>query len=107
MCCRFVRPLTPPGLLTHDIEDTAILLNVLQGVDPRDKRTTTVLDVDPMQSLRLGVKGLASAGCPPRNETGSMPMFSPPLTVSVDLLAHLGVRIMDVKLPGRSPILVR
>ena len=41
-----VLPLCPtfdtPGLLTRDIEDAAILLNVLQGMDSRDKRTATV-----------------------------------------------------------------
>ena len=45
-----VLPLSPtldtPGPITRDIEDAALLPTVLQGSDPRDRRTIGVLDVD-------------------------------------------------------------
>jgi aspartyl-tRNA(Asn)/glutamyl-tRNA(Gln) amidotransferase subunit A len=100
-----VLPLCPtfdtPGMLTRDTEDAAILLNVLQGVDPRDKRTATVVDVDPMHNLRLGVEGLCLGRLPDEEREGIDADVLAAFDRSVDSLAHLGARIVDVTLPGR------
>ena len=39
----------------------ALLMSVMQGADPRDPRTLALRDVDPMPTLRRGVKGLRLA----------------------------------------------
>ena len=88
-------------MLTRDTEDAAILLNVLQGVDPREKRTATVVDVDPMHNLRLGVEGLCLGRLPDEEREGIDADVLAAFDRSVNSLAHLGARIVDVTLPGR------
>ena len=60
-----VLPLSPtldtPGPMTRSVEDAALLLQVMQGADPRDPRTLALRDADPMPTLRRGVKGLRLA----------------------------------------------
>ena len=57
-----VLPLSPtldtPGPMTRTVEDAALLLQVMQGADPRDPRTLSLRDADPLPTLRRGVKGL-------------------------------------------------
>src|ERR1700726_4522078 len=60
-----VLPLSPtldtPGPMTRSVEDAALLLQILQGADPRDWRTLMLRDCDPQAGLRRGVKGLRLA----------------------------------------------
>src|ERR1700726_1234187 len=69
-----VLPLSPtldtPGPITRDIEDAALLLTVLQGTDLCDRHTLGVHDVDPMASLRRGVKGLRISRLPNEERDG-------------------------------------
>lgn len=100
-----VLPLSPtldtPGPITRDIEDAALLLSVLQGSDPRDRRTIGVHDVDPMVSLRRGIKGLRLGGLPKDERNGIDAEVLAAYDRSVDSLADLGAEIVDLILPVR------
>ena len=100
-----VLPLSPtldtPGPITRDIEDAALLLTVLQGADPRDPRTMTVRDVDPMRGLRRGVTGLRLGRMPAGERAGVDAEVLAAYDRSVDSLASLGAEIVDVALPER------
>jgi aspartyl-tRNA(Asn)/glutamyl-tRNA(Gln) amidotransferase subunit A len=99
-----VLPLSPtldtPGPITRDIEDAALLLAVLQGTDPRDKHTRGVHDVDPMASLRRGVKGLRLGRLPGEERGGIDAEVLAAYDRSVDSLATLGAEIVDLTLPA-------
>ena len=100
-----VLPLSPtldtPGPITRDVEDAALLLTVLQGADPRDKRTLGVHDVDPMPNLRRGVKGLRLGRLPGDERDGIDAEVLAAYDRSVDSLASLGAEIVDLALPAR------
>jgi aspartyl-tRNA(Asn)/glutamyl-tRNA(Gln) amidotransferase subunit A len=100
-----VLPLSPtldtPGPITRDIEDAALLLTVLQGIDPRDKHTLGVPDSDPMRNLRRGVKGLRLARMPIEERDGIDAEVLAAYDRSVDALADLGADIVDVAVPAR------
>jgi aspartyl-tRNA(Asn)/glutamyl-tRNA(Gln) amidotransferase subunit A len=100
-----VLPLSPtldtPGPITRDVEDAALLLNVLQGADQRDKQTLSVHDVDPMPNLRRGVKGLRLGRLPSEEREGIDAEVLAAYDRSVDALATLGAEIVDVTLPAR------
>jgi aspartyl-tRNA(Asn)/glutamyl-tRNA(Gln) amidotransferase subunit A len=100
-----VLPLSPtldtPGPITRDVEDAALLLTVLQGADPRDKQTLAVHDVDPMPTLRRGVKGLRLGRLPGEERDGIDAEVLAAYDRSVDSLATLGAEIVDLTLPSR------
>jgi aspartyl-tRNA(Asn)/glutamyl-tRNA(Gln) amidotransferase subunit A len=100
-----ILPLSPtldsPGPLTRDIEDAALLLAVLQGADPRDRRTLAMRDVDPVAGLRRGVKGLRLGRLPNEERGGIDAEVLAAYDHSVESLANLGAEIVDVTLPAR------
>ena len=100
-----VLPLSPtldtPGPITRDVEDAALLLTVLQGADPRDKRTLAVHNVDPMVDLRRGVRGLRLGRLPSEERDGIDTEVLAAYDRSVDALANLGAEIVDLSLPAR------
>ena len=100
-----VLPLSPtldtPGPITRDIEDAALLLSVLQGSDHCDKRTLGVHDVDPMASLRRGVRGLRIGRLPTEERDGIDADVLAAYDRSVDALATFGADIVDISLPAR------
>jgi aspartyl-tRNA(Asn)/glutamyl-tRNA(Gln) amidotransferase subunit A len=100
-----VLPLSPtldtPGPITRDVEDAALLLTVLQGADPRDRRTLGLHDVDPMMNLRRGVKGLCLGRLPSDERGGVDAEVLAAYDRSVDSLANLGADIVDLSLPAR------
>src|SRR6201992_258681 len=99
-----VLPLSPtldtPGPITRDVEDAALLLTVLQGTDPRDRHTLGIHDVDPMPSLRRGVKGLRLGRLPGEERGGIDAEVLAAYDRSVDSLATLGAEIVDLTLPA-------
>ena len=86
--------------ITRDIEDAAFLLTVLQGAEPRDKHILGGGDIDPMPSLRRGVKGLR-LGRLPKEEHGIDADVLAAYDKSVDALAILGAEIVGLTLPTR------
>ncbi len=99
-----VLPLSPtldtPGPLTRDIEDSALLLAVLQGADPADRLTLSVRDIDPMRDLRRGVKGLRLGRMPASERAGVDPEVLAAYDRSVETLSALGAEILDLTLPA-------
>jgi aspartyl-tRNA(Asn)/glutamyl-tRNA(Gln) amidotransferase subunit A len=100
-----VLPLSPtldtPGPITRDVEDAALLLSVLQGEDRRDRHTLGVQDVDPMADLHRGVKGLRLARLPADERDGIDAEVLAAYDRSVEALAGLGAKVVDVALPAR------
>ena len=100
-----VLPLSPtldtPGPITRDVEDAALLFAVLQGSDARDKRTFGIHDVDPMPSLRRGVRGLRLGRLPQGERGGLDAEVLAAYDLSLDTLATLGAEIVDLSLPAR------
>ncbi len=99
-----VLPLSPsldtPGPMTRDVEDAAILLDVLQGADPLDPRTLgRHRDAEPMPGLRRGVKGLRLARMPEAERRGVDPEVLAAYDRSVEALRGLGAEIVALALP--------
>jgi aspartyl-tRNA(Asn)/glutamyl-tRNA(Gln) amidotransferase subunit A len=98
-----VLPLTPtldtPGPMTRSVEDAALLLQVMQGADARDPRTLTLRDVDPMPTLRRGVKGLRLARMPAAERAAVDAEVLAAYDRSLEQLASMGADIIDLSLP--------
>jgi aspartyl-tRNA(Asn)/glutamyl-tRNA(Gln) amidotransferase subunit A len=98
-----VLPLSPtldtPGPMTRDVEDAAILLEVLQGADPHDPKTLGQRNAEPMPGLRRGVKGLRLARFPASERSGVDSELLAAYDLSVETLGRLGADIVDLPLP--------
>ena len=98
-----VLPLSPsldtPGPMTRNVEDAALLLQVMQGADPLDPRTLALRDVDPLPTLRRGVKGLRLARVSPAERDGVGAEILAAYDRSVEQLASMGADIVDLTLP--------
>src|SRR5215813_8362672 len=98
-----VLPLAPtldtPGPLTRDVEDLALLLQVMQGADPRDPRTLALRDADPMPVLRRGVKGLRLARMAATERTGVAGEVLAAYDRSIEQLAGMDAEIVELTLP--------
>ncbi|MGE0853513.1 MAG: amidase [Hyphomicrobiaceae bacterium] len=98
-----VLPLSPtldtPGPITRSVEDAATLLQLMQGADPRDARTLSLRDADPMPALRRGVKGLRLGRMAASERDGVESEVLAAYDRSLDELAGMGAEIIEVKLP--------
>lgn len=88
-----------PGPIARDVEDAALLYNVLQGPDPLDPNTRGVAPVDPIPVLRRGVRGLRLARMPEAERAGCDPETLAAYDGSLALLAELGAEIVEIRLP--------
>jgi aspartyl-tRNA(Asn)/glutamyl-tRNA(Gln) amidotransferase subunit A len=100
-----VLPLAPtldtPGPMTRSVEDAAILFNVLQGPDPLDPLTMRHAPDDPLPTLKRGIEGLRLAVLP-KGERGALDSeILAAYDASVEALARLGARIVELALPRR------
>ena len=97
-----VLPLTPtldtPGPMTRSVEDAALLLQVMQGADARDPRTLALRDVDPMPTLRRGVRGLRLARMPAAERAGVDSEVLAAYDSSLAELAGMGAQIVELSL---------
>lgn len=91
--------LDTPGSMARNVEDVAVLYNVLQGPDPLDPNTRGILPVDPMPSLKRGVRGLRLARMPASERKGVDREMLAAYDLSLETLAGLGAEIVDVTLP--------
>jgi len=100
-----VLPLSPtldtPGPLTRRVEDAAVLLQVMQGTDPRDPRTQALRDADPLPTLPRGVRGLRLARIAPGERDGVAADVLTAYDRSVEQLAEMGAEIVELTLPRR------
>lgn len=100
-----VLPLAPtldtPGPLARDVEDGAILFNLLQGPDPLDPLTFRHPPSDPLPQLRRGVAGLRLAKLPAAEREICDREVLDAFDESLKVLQRLGAEIVDVRLPRR------
>ena len=98
-----VLPLSPsldtPGPMTRSVEDAALLLQVMQGADPLDPRTLALRDVDPLPTLRRGVKGLRLARIASAERDGVDDDVLAAYDRSLEQLEAMGADIVDLTLP--------
>jgi aspartyl-tRNA(Asn)/glutamyl-tRNA(Gln) amidotransferase subunit A len=93
--------LDTPGPMTRSVEDAALLYNVLQGPDPNDPLTFRHPVDDPLPKLKAGIAGLRLARMPPHERAVCEPEVLAAYDTSLEVLAKLGARIIDVALPRR------
>ncbi len=91
--------LDTPGPMARDVEDAALLYNVLQGPDPLDPNTRGIAAVDPMPTLKRGVRGLRLGRMPACEREGCAEEVLAAYDRSLETLAGLGAEIVDVALP--------
>jgi aspartyl-tRNA(Asn)/glutamyl-tRNA(Gln) amidotransferase subunit A len=91
--------LDTPGPMARDVEDLALLYDVMQGQDPLDPNTRGVQPVDPMTMLKRGVRGLRLARMPDAERAGVDAAILDAYDRSLDILAGLGAEIVDIALP--------
>jgi aspartyl-tRNA(Asn)/glutamyl-tRNA(Gln) amidotransferase subunit A len=91
--------LDTPGPMARDVEDVALLYNILQGPDPLDPNTRGVAPEDPLPTMRRGVRGLRIARMPDAERAGCDADVLAAYDRSLDLLAELGAEIVEIRLP--------
>jgi aspartyl-tRNA(Asn)/glutamyl-tRNA(Gln) amidotransferase subunit A len=92
--------LDTPGPMCRDVEDTALLYNLLQGHDPLDPLTAVPVPEDPLPQLRRGVSGLVLARLPAVERAQVDAEVIAAYDESLALLQRLGARLVDVTLPS-------
>jgi len=85
--------------MARTVRDVAILYEVLQGADPKDKQTIGRPVSDVMPTLEGGVKGLRLARLPEQERMGVDQEVLDAYDNSLKLLESLGAEIIDIKLP--------
>jgi aspartyl-tRNA(Asn)/glutamyl-tRNA(Gln) amidotransferase subunit A len=93
--------LDTPGPMTRSVEDAAILFNLLQGPDPLDPQTLRHAPDDPLPTLKRGVAGLRLAVLAKAERAGIDAEMLAAYDASIETLARLGARIVEVALPRR------
>jgi aspartyl-tRNA(Asn)/glutamyl-tRNA(Gln) amidotransferase subunit A len=91
--------LDTPGPMCRSVEDAALLYNVLQGPDPLDPLTLRHAPDDPMPELKRGVAGLVLARLPAAERAHVEKEVLAAYDASLELLARLGAKLVEVKLP--------
>lgn len=101
--------LSCPGAVTHTVTDTALMMNVLAQPDPRDWTASKFDDVDYLDKLNSGIKGLKVAFSP--NLNGQAKYVDPEVAAAVAAAAKafkkLGCKVVvaDPKIENPVPIL--
>ena len=98
-----VLPLSPtldtPGPMARSVEDAALLYAVMQGADPLDPNTQRLPYIDPMPTLKRGVRGLRLAQMPPVERQHASAEVLAAYDRSLAELERLGAEIVPVDLP--------
>lgn len=100
-----ILPLSPtldtPGTLARTVGDVAVLYNLLQGADSADPLTQRHSADDPMPTIDAGVRGLELARLPHAESEGVQAEVLEAYDQSLEVLAKLGAKIVDIDLPFR------
>ncbi len=95
----FASSLDQIGPITKDVKDTALLMNVIAGHDPKDSTSTNVPAPDFTKALKKEVKGL-KIGLPKEYFIEGMdPDVEKAIRDAVKTLEGLGAKVVEVSLP--------
>ena len=95
----FASSLDQIGPLTKDVEDSALLTEVLAGLDPRDSTSANLPAPAYRTALHRPVKGM-TVGVPKEYFVGGLdPQVERAIRAALDTLKHLGVTLKEVSLP--------
>ncbi len=95
----FASSLDQIGPITKDVTDTAILMNVIAGHDPRDSTSADIAAPDFTSTLKKDVKGM-KIGLPKEYFIDGMdPDVDKAVRESVRILEGLGAKVEQVSLP--------
>ena len=98
-----VLPLSPtldtPGPMARSVEDVALLYAAMQGADPLDPLTRGLAYVDPLPTLKRGVRGLRLARMPEVERQYASTEVLAAYDRSLAEFERLGAEIVTVKLP--------
>jgi aspartyl-tRNA(Asn)/glutamyl-tRNA(Gln) amidotransferase subunit A len=95
----FASSLDQIGPITKDVKDTALLLNVIAGHDPKDSTSANIPAPDFTKALKKEVKGL-KIGLPKEYFIEGMdPEVEKAIRGAVKTLEGLGAKVVEVSLP--------
>ena len=95
----FASSLDQIGPITKDVKDTALLMNVIAGHDPKDSTSADVSAPDFTKALKKDVKGL-KIGMPKEYFIEGMdPEVEKAIRDAVKTLEGLGAKVVEVSLP--------
>jgi aspartyl-tRNA(Asn)/glutamyl-tRNA(Gln) amidotransferase subunit A len=95
----FASSLDQIGPMTRDVEDAALLMNVIGGHDPRDSTSADIECPDFTESLENDVNGL-KIGVPREYfQEGLDPEVAESIKGAVELLESLGAESIEISLP--------
>ncbi|MCQ9208891.1 MAG: Asp-tRNA(Asn)/Glu-tRNA(Gln) amidotransferase subunit GatA [Omnitrophica bacterium] len=95
----FASSLDQIGLLTKDVEDAAILLNVISGHDIQDSTSAEIKVPDYTKSLLNDIKGI-KVGVPKEYFTkGLDSQVKTSVNQAIELLQKLGAKVKEISLP--------
>ena len=95
----FASSLDQIGPITKDVTDTALLMNVIAGHDPKDSTSANIPAPDFTRALNRDVKGM-KIGMPKEYYIEGMdPEVEKAVKDSVKLFEGLGAKVVDVSLP--------
>ncbi|HEX9019916.1 MAG TPA: Asp-tRNA(Asn)/Glu-tRNA(Gln) amidotransferase subunit GatA [Nitrospirota bacterium] len=96
----FASSLDQIGPITKDVTDTAILMNVIAGSDPRDSTSANIPVPDFLRALKKDVKGM-KIGMPKEYFIKGMdPEVEKTVKDAVKTLEGLGAKVREVSLPN-------
>jgi len=95
----FASSLDQIGPITKDVTDSALLMNILSGYDPKDSTSVNIKSPDYRQSLVNDVKGLR-IGIPKEYFTEGMDKeVRAAVNESIEILRNQGAVFQDISLP--------
>lgn len=96
----FASSLDQIGPMTKTVEDSAILLNVLAGHDPKDSTSLTVKNVDYTAELSKDIKGLKIGLIKELMGEGISDEVKKVILFAVEKIRALGVTVEEIEMPS-------
>lgn len=100
----FASSLDQIGPLTQNVEDAALLLNIMSGHDAKDSTSSTHPTEDFTAGLGKGIAGMR-VGLPKEYlSSGNSPQVTAAIELSVKKLTELGAEIVEISLPHSEAV---